>query len=107
MVLAQATEKVETKLPPQYTQYTKVFEEPKDGQLPPRRLFDHGIDLKETFVPRVAKSFPMNPKELEACREFIDENLKAGKIWKSQSPQVSPFFFVQKKDGGLQPCQDY
>ena len=107
MVLAQATEKVETKLPPQYTQYAKVFEEPKDGQLPPRRLFDHGIDLKETFVPRMAKSFPMNPKELEACREFIDENLKAGKIWKSQSPQVSPFFFVQKKDGGLQPCQDY
>jgi hypothetical protein len=22
-------------------------------------------------------------------------------------PQVSPFFFVKKKDGRLQPCQDY
>jgi Reverse transcriptase (RNA-dependent DNA polymerase) len=25
----------------------------------------------------------------------------------SQSPQVSPFFFVKKKDGRLRPCQDY
>ena len=49
----------------------------------------------------------MNPKEMEACKAFIDEHLKSGKIRKSQSPQVSPFFFVRKKDGGLRPCQDY
>ena len=49
----------------------------------------------------------MNLKEMEACRAFIDEHLKSGKIRKSRSPQVSLFFFVQKKDGGLQPCQDY
>ena len=51
--------------------------------------------------------YPMNPKEMEACKEFIDKNLKAGKIQKSQSPQVSLFFFIQKKDGGLRPCHDY
>ena len=34
-------------------------------------------------------------------------NLKAGKIQKSQLLQASPFFFVQKKDRGLCPCQDY
>ena len=44
---------------------------------------------------------------MEVCKAFIDEHLKSGKIRKSQSPQASPFFFVQKKDGGLQPCQDY
>ena len=49
----------------------------------------------------------MNPKEMEVCKEFIEENLKARKIRKSQSPQVSPFFFIQKKDGGLHPFQDY
>ena len=49
----------------------------------------------------------MNPKETEACKAFIDEHLKSGKIRKSRSPQASPFFFVQKKDGGLRPCQDY
>ena len=55
----------------------------------------------------MAKTYPMNPKEMEACKEFIDEHLKSSKIRKSQSPQASPFFFVQKKDGGLCPCQDY
>ena len=49
----------------------------------------------------------MNSKEMEACKEFIDEHLKSGKIRKSQLPQAAPFFFVQKKDGGLFPCQDY
>ena len=39
--------------------------------------------------------------------DFLDENLKTGKIHPSNSPQASPFFFVKKKDGGLRPCQDY
>ena len=99
--LAQAAKRIEQKLPPQYAKYIEVFDEPKGGELPPRRPFDHGIELKETFVPRVAKSYPMNPKETEACKAFIDEHLQLGKIRKSRSPQASPFFFVQKKDGGL------
>ena len=105
--LAQAAEKVEQKLPPQYAKYTQVFDKPKDRKLPPQWAFDHTIDLKETFVLKVAKTYPMNPKEMEACKEFIDEHLKLGKIHNSQSPQASPVFLVQKKDGGLRPCQDY
>ena len=101
--LAQAAEKVEQKLPLQYTKYTKVFDEPKDGKLPLWQPFDHVIDLKDTFVPKVAKTYLMNPKEMNPCKEFIDEHLKSGKICKSQLPQASPFF-VQKKDGGLCPC---
>ena len=102
--LAQAAEKVEQKLPPQYAKYAKIFNEPKDGKLPPWQPFDHTIDLKETFILKVAKTYPMNPKEMEACKEFINKHLKSGKIQKSQSPQASPFFFIQKKDGGLRPC---
>ena len=36
MALAQATEKVEQKLPPQYTKYAKVFNKPGEGELPPQ-----------------------------------------------------------------------
>ena len=99
--LTQEAQKGEVKLPPQYKEYAKVFNKPTKGQLPPRCPFDHGIDLKDTFIPKVAKSYPMNPKEMEACKEFINKNLKSGKIRKSQSPQASPFFFIQNKDGGL------
>ena len=51
--------------------------------------------------------YPLNSKEMDTCKEFIDEHLKSGKIQKSQSPQASPFFCVQKKDRGLHPFQDY
>ena len=107
MALAQATEKVEQKLPLQYTRYAKVFDEPGEGELPPQWPSDHRIDLKETIIPKVAKTYPMNPKEMEVCKAFINKHLKSGKIRKSQSPQASPFFFIQKKDRGLRPCQDY
>ena len=79
----QAAEKVEQKLPPQYAKYAKVFNEPKEGELPPWQPFDHRIDLKETFILKVAKSYPMNLKEVEACKAFIDKHLKSGKIRKS------------------------
>ena len=105
--LAQAAGKVEQKLPLQYSKYAKVFDKPKDRKLPLWYPFNHAIDLKETFIPKVAKSYLMNPEEIKVCKEFIDEHLKSGKIQKSQSPQASPFCFVQKKDGGLHPCQDY
>ena len=78
--LAQAAEKVEQKLPPQYVKYTKVFDEPKNGKLPPQWPSDHAIDQKETFIPKVAKTYPMNLKEMDTCKEFIDEHLKSGKI---------------------------
>ena len=81
--LAQAAKRVEQKRSPQYAKYAKVFDEPEGGELPPRRPFDHGIELKETFVPKIAKSYPMNPKESEACKAFINEHLKTGKIRKS------------------------
>ena len=55
----------------------------------------------------MAKVYPLNPKEQEACRTFINKHLKSGKIVPSKSPQASLFFFVPKKDGSVRPCQDY
>jgi len=50
----------------------------------------------------------MNQKEEEEMNKFIDDNLRKGFICKSTSPQVSPFFFIAKKDSkALRPCQDY
>ena len=105
--LAIAAHKDEVTLPQQYLEYTDVFSEQTFGALPPRRDFDHAINLKESFTPKVAKLYPLNPEELMACQAFIDENLKTGQIRPSKSPQASPFFFVKKKDGKLRPVQDY
>jgi hypothetical protein len=39
--------------------------------------------------------------------DFLEENLRTGRILRSNSAMASPFFFVQKKDGRLCPVQDY
>ncbi|THG99007.1 hypothetical protein EW145_g7337 [Phellinidium pouzarii] len=49
----------------------------------------------------------MTPKEEVALDKFLTENLCKGYICPSKSPMASPFFFVDKKDNTLRPCQDY
>ena len=103
--LAIATHKDEVTLPSQYSVYADIFSEQTFDTLPPRRDFDHAIELKESFTPKVAKLYPLNPEELAACQALVDENLKTGWIRPSKSPQASSFFFVKKKDGKLHPVQ--
>ena len=105
--LAQQMEKLKAKLPQPYANFRDIFEKKTINELPPSRTFDHTIELNEGFSPKVAKVYPLNPKEQEACRTFVDEHLKLGKIVPSKSPQALPFFLVSKKDGSVRPCQDY
>ena len=105
--LAIATNEDNVVLPPQYSEYANVFGEQMFNILPPHQDFDHTIDLKDSFAPKVAKLYPLNPQELDACTAFMKENLQTGRIRPSKSPQASPFFFVKKKDSKLQPVQDY
>ena len=58
-------------------------------------------------MPKIGKIYPLSPDKKKATEDFLEENLAAGKIHPSNSPQASPFFFVKKKDGKLRPCQDY
>ena len=57
--------------------------------------------------PIDCKVYPLNLDEQKALDEFLEENLKSGRIRPSNSPMASPFFFVKKKDGALRPVQDY
>jgi hypothetical protein len=107
-VTEEATpEKLKVELLVPFKRFQGVFEKKNMEELPPSRSFNHGIDLDADFVPKVAKVYPLNPKEHEACRSFVDEHLATGKIQPPKSPQASPFFFVHKKDGLVRPCQDY
>ena len=105
--LAQAIKSMDIPIPDFCSSFTNVFSEQTYNTLPPHRPFDHTIKLKDSFVPKIAKVYPLNPAEKEACKAFIDEHLKTGRILPSKSPQASPFFFVPKKDSTLRPCQDY
>ena len=63
--------------------------------------------MKPDFEQKLFKNYNLTLAEQIELDKFLKENLEKGYIRKSKSPMASPFFFVKKKDGKLQPCQDY
>ncbi|KAL7072075.1 hypothetical protein ACQ4LE_008796 [Meloidogyne hapla] len=46
-------------------------------------------------------------KYRDELKQHIDQLLKAGVMIESNTPWVTPFVVVQKKDGGIRPCLDF
>ena len=99
--LAQADKPKDILVPDFCSSFADVFSEQTYDILPPHCPFDHTIELKDSFIPKITKVYPLNPTEKEACKAFIDEHLKTGRIISLKSPQASLFFFMPKKDGTL------
>ena len=63
-----------------------------------RKMWDYAIELKEEFVLRKGKVYPLLREERGEVCKFINEQLRKGYIRPSKSPQTVPVFFVRKKD---------
>ena len=66
--------------------------------MPMRKMQDHTIDLKEEFVPRKGKVYPLSKEEREEVKKFIQEQIRKEYIQPSKSLQTVPVFFVGKKN---------
>ena len=75
--------------------------------MPTRKIWDHAIDLKEMFKPRKGRIYPLSKNEREEVQNFVNDQLRKGYIRLSKSPQTSPVFFVDKKDGSKRMVMDY
>ena len=75
--------------------------------MPMRKIWDHTIDLKETFKPQKRRIYPLSRDKREEVQNFINDQLRKGYIRPSKSPQTSPVFFVDKKDGSKRIVIDY
>jgi len=94
-------------VPQRFHKYLKVFEKKDSERMPTRKAWDHAIDLREEFVPKKGKIYPLSRVEREEVQEFVKDQLRKGYIRPSKSPQTSPVFFVPKKDGKKRMVQDY
>jgi len=74
--------------------------------MPTKKLWDHAIDMKERFVPRKGKVYPLSREERGEVQEFISKQLRKGYIRPSKSSQTAPVFFVGKKNR-KKMVQDY
>jgi len=85
-----------------------VFSEEAAQHFPPKRPWDHTIDLKPDALNIIdCKVYHLTQEEDKALVAFLEEQLKKGYIVPSISPYASPFFFVKKKDSKLRLVQDY
>ena len=72
-----------------------------------RKIWDHAIDLKKMFKPKKGRIYPLSRNKREEVQNFIEDQLRKGYIRLSKSPQMSPVFFIRKKDRGKRIVMNY
>jgi len=75
--------------------------------MPMRKIWDHTIDLKKTFKPRKERIYPLSRNKREKVQNFVEDQLRKWYIRPSKSPQISPVFFMNKKNRGKRMVIDY
>ena len=94
-------------IPSVYSDFSDVFSGRNADKLPPRRTYDHSIELEPGTTPPYGPIYKQSEFELKVVKNFIDEYLAKGFIRPSQSPAGAPIVFAKKKDGSLRLCVDY
>ncbi|KAL4346959.1 hypothetical protein GQ457_17G027670 [Hibiscus cannabinus] len=85
--------------------YEDVFREPQG--MPPERVHDHAIVLKEGAQPVNLRPYRFPHCQKTEVEKQISEMLAASIIRTSKSPLASPCLLVKKKDGSWRLCVDY
>jgi len=99
--------KIEEMVPKKFLKWKRVFGKVESKRIPTRKIWDHAIDLKETFKPRKGKIYPLFKNEREEVQNFVEDQLRKRYIRSSKSPQTLPVFFVGKKDRSKQMVMNY
>ena len=95
------TQTFEEVVPEAYHEFKDVFDKETFNKLPPRRPWDHTIELFPGDHKVDCKMYNLTSAEQKELDEFLEENLKTGHICPSKSPFASAFFFIKKKDSKL------
>ncbi|QRW25736.1 Retrotransposable element Tf2 protein [Rhizoctonia solani] len=93
-------------VPSKYHQYPKVFGEEEFNKLPPHWHYNIGIELTEEG-PLNSPLYSMTNAKSATLKDWLRDELKAGKICPSKLSISSPVMFVPKKDGSCCLVVDY
>jgi len=58
-----------------FHKWIKVFGKKQSERMLMRKVWDHAIDMKEGFIPKKGKIYPLSREEREEVREFVKEQL--------------------------------
>jgi len=99
--------KIEEMVPKRFLKWRKVFGKVELERIPTRKIWDHTIDLKETFKPWKGRIYSLSKNKRDEVQNFVNNQLRKGYIRPSKSPQTLPVFFVNKKDRSKRMVMDY
>jgi len=99
--------KIEEMVPKKFLKWRKVFGKMKLERIPTRKVWDHTIDLKETFKPKKERIYLLSKDKRKKVQKFIDNQLRKGYIRFSKFPQMLLVFFVAKKNRSKRMVMDY
>jgi len=99
--------KVEEMVPKQFHKWLKVFGKVESEKILVRKVWNHAIDLNNNFKASRARVYPLSRNEKEEVQKFINKHLKKGYIRPLKSPQISPVFFIEKKNKDKHMVMDY
>jgi len=94
LIELRATEEIVLR---QFHKYLKVFEKKDSERILIRKAWDYAIDLREEFVLKKGKIYPLSKVEREKIQKFVKDQLRKRYIRPSKSPQMSLVFFVLKE----------
>ena len=63
----------EEMVPRRFYKYLKVFKKKDSERMPTRKTWDHAIDLREGFVLKKDKIYPLLRVEREKVQEFVKD----------------------------------
>jgi len=67
-------------VPEKFHRWIKVFGKKQLERMLTRKVWNHAIEVKEGFMLRKGKVYPLSREEREEVREFIKEQLRKGYI---------------------------
>ena len=94
LIELRATEEIVLR---QFHKYLKVFEKKDSERILMRKAWDYAIDLREEFVLKKGKIYPLSKVEREKIQKFVKDQLRKRYIRPSKSPQMLLVFFVLKE----------
>ncbi|KAL5550230.1 hypothetical protein UlMin_000406 [Ulmus minor] len=103
--LCEVSSEVQPNLNQVLAKYEMVFNMPMG--LPPTRGHEHSVLLKEGNQPVSVQPYRYPHAQKDEIERLIQEMLDAGIIQVSNSPFLSPFLLVKKKDRSWRFCVDY
>ena len=67
-------------VPPEYHEFLDIFNEKRASRFPDKQPWDHKIDMKPDFEPKLFKNYNLTPAEQIKLENSLKENLEKGYI---------------------------